>query len=276
MNDFGSKIPFFILGTGRCGSTYLGKLFSVHEGVSLTDEYGVVNLASFFSRYASTAVTGTCELHLRESHQLEGLLHQDCTDAVSKIVNRHAIQMIEEFYTEHFAERDFTHWGEKLPDPHAVISIREVWPQTKSIVLVRDPRDVAASWRAYSQLSHVYSYAPHFADNYSVEHWALMWQHMYQSFPVYLPEALELRYEDLVAEPVVHIKAAFDFLGLELRDHHIAKMMENKTFKMHGTSKSIEESMQRWRRDLNKEEIAVVESICGEQMERFGYAFSEA
>lgn len=273
MSDFAAKIPFFILGTGRCGSTYLCRLLGIHEQVAMTNEAGVLDFLFFCSRLASVSNVESMNYHRQQAHRLPGFVLEKYNKPFSKIFDQHVPAMLEEFYTSQYPNREFTHWGDKLPDPLAVYALREILPQTKIIMLVRDPRDVASSWIAYSKRPHILRDHPHLA-KISAKQWADSWQITYQNIKDRLRPGYQLRYEDLVRDPIVTTAAVFESLGLKLEDRHITQMNEHDSFHWHGTSATVTETIRRWQNDLKESEIAEIESECGDLMQDFGYELS--
>ena len=101
---------------------------------------------------------------------------------------------------------------DKMPDNIRMLGlIALLWPGARVIVCGRDPRDIAVScWQAgfkTNPWSNVWEHiAQRFADHERiVEHWR-------QTRPL---EWLDIRYEELVADPERHTRRLFDYVDLE-------------------------------------------------------------
>lgn len=268
--------PFFIVGTGRCGSTLLYNILSAHERVALTNESRVLDFLHFMTSYVGVPAPETRVFPLLEEVKLHGLVRKNYIGRFSRIVLQHAREMLEEFYRAEFADKDFTHWGDKLPSALAAQAVSEVYPHTKYIVLIRDPRDFVVSARAYTKRPEVQRQSPHFIGGMSLEQQCLNWRYTYQGCIDYLPNHMLVRYEDMVKDPLGVSRQVLDYLGLELQVDQIAKMATNRDFSKHATSATPQASMGRWQKELTASEVQTIESICHELMAKQSYPLSTA
>jgi hypothetical protein len=145
------KQPFFIVGVGRVGSTLLARQLEPHPRVALTREARVADVVRYCSQYASLPAYHELKIPFVRESTLYGLVDRAYVGRFAKIFHRHAVEMIEEFYRETFAHKDFTHWGDKLPLPDTAIEMQQSYPHAKYVVLMRDPRDVCCSVRSHAQ-----------------------------------------------------------------------------------------------------------------------------
>lgn len=263
--------PFFIVGTGRSGSEFLQRTLSAHPRIALTSEAHVADFLYFCSRFASVPQKTTEQFVVHLPVELHGIIRDEAIPTFAPIFRRHATAMLEEFYREHFADEDFTHWGDKLPGPETAIQLQQVLPHAKYIVLIRDPRAVCASLRRFGERD---IRAAPLIQAGSVEVWATYIRNTFDALLRYLEQRVIVRYEDMIADPVAEIGRVLDFLGLDGAADLVADAAPQHLYRTHGTSGSPEQSLEAWRSALTAEEIATVESICGELMERFDYATS--
>jgi hypothetical protein len=140
------------------------------------------------------------------------------------------------------------------------------------IDLVRDPRDVIASIRAYNaRKSHRLFGRPAAADDWEhlrrlVLGMALRLQELGQPLPV--PSIL-LRYEDFVADIPGHAAQLESLLGVALDAG--ALVSDTEVLQQHKTSQSVEASVGRWRAELAPREVGLIERRLGPAMKRLGY-----
>jgi len=131
----------------------------------------------------------------------------------------------------------------------------------KEIVLVRDPRDLVCSYRAFWKRTPAEA----------VSLIRAQFNDLVERVSAGDPDTLLVRYEDLVLDPRGTLGGIYTFLGLE---HGAAEQDEAEaaTFRKHGTSGSPEESIGRWRQELSAEEIAECATTFGAVLPVFGYA----
>lgn len=261
--------PFFVVGTGRCGSTLLSRLLEVHPSIAMTNEARILDALWFMFRFASLPAFEEHEFVFSYPVRLHGWVGRDYVDDFAAVLRAHAVPMLEQFYERHFAGKQFTHYGDKLPGVEAALAITELLPQTRFVVLSRDPRDVLCSWRSFAEAPRADNpllVAPHLEDH------AHNWKNLYGGAMRYLQDSLLVRYEDLVADQRGTLQRVMQFLDLATADEQLAVLDQQKLFAVHGTSATPEASIQRWRRDLPDAERQVIESICGDVMQSLGYA----
>ena len=246
-----SASAFFIVGTGRCGTSLFKKLLRSHPDVYIPEEthwiphlfhaYGLLPvrhddvfrvMESFYMAKGRTSLARILrqnKLDVRDfKRDLISRLSQDGMDTLPAFLT--------EFY-RYFAERNHaTIWGDKTPDYGMCMGIiRVLWPQARFIHVVRDGRDVALS------MSRNLSFRLQAA--WGVNHWwSLAWERHYRKrlwrakrrMPVdklfrlwqsrtdrmrdestRLPSGtyMEVRYEDVLRDPGREVERAAEFLG---------------------------------------------------------------
>lgn len=264
--------PFFILGSGRCGSTYLLTLLEKHPHIALSNEAHAFDFLWFCSEYASLPTYQRRTFELHATVELHGLVNVDYTATFAQVFTRHAKAIAEDFYATHFKDKAFRRWGDKLPDPRAALAARELWPDTAYIVLVRDPRDVLCSFRKFAESGgatikeHLPQWGQRAADDFCVEYRSL-----YGHGLGFVPGHLLVRYEDLVRDPLTELRRCLEHLGLSNDTVHTADLQKSALFSQHGTSTSAQASIGRWRNDLPAEDVAVIARELGDLLQHFGY-----
>jgi hypothetical protein len=265
--------PFFMVGSGRCGSTWLYSVLRHHPAMALTNEAKVLDFLYFCVELAAVAADETREFFTNQTVRMRGLVGRDYTEAWSAAVSRHAKAICEDFYATVFAGRPYRVWGDKLPDPRAAVMARWVWPAARYLVLVRDPRDVLCSWRAFARRAAVARTDPKLV-GLTAEALANSWQRLYSGVLEQLDAPLVQRYEDLRREPRRYIGDILAHVGLEWTAEVERALPAAETFASHGTSASPEATIGRWRGELAPEDVRTVEATCGELMRRFDYPLS--
>ena len=201
---------------------------------------------------------------------MQGMLNREYIPMFSKLYRGYAKRALEEFYENYFADKDYTHWGDKMVSLSSAADLRAAWPDMKFVVIVRDARDVACSLLKYLQRPGVKETHGEIV-GYSARQHAEVWRKTYQEVLDYVDEFHTVRYEDVMADRFGEVEKILDYLGLEMDDAVRAAIDSNNTFKGHGTSTSVESSMGKWQSELPAEEIRAIDESCGSLFDRFGY-----
>lgn len=144
------------------------------------------------------------------------------------------------------------------PDPVIRQAVLMMFGAVREIVLLRDPRDLVCSYNAFwdtdlpmARQTVVSQLRPIMA-----------------LFEERLPSTLFIKYEYLASQPREAMRDAFSFLGLS---HAPLAPNDQSVFERHGTSRSPEASIGRWRRDLPKAEIEACDHDFEAFLSAFGY-----
>lgn len=241
-----------------------------HPEIAMTNEARVLDFLYFCNDLVNLPSSRVGRCVPREGVEIRGLLREPYVEKMSAIFIRHCKQMCEEFYADYFADRDYSWWGDKLPDPRVAMGARLVWPDARYLVLVRDPRDVLCSWRAFARKKNIAEQNPELVD-LPADTLAASWKAIYFSVDREIEEHMLLRYEDLCVDPRARVEDFLGYLGLEWTPEVERAFEENDTFRGHGTASSLEASMGRWRKELGSADVDVIQDTCGELMQKFGY-----
>jgi hypothetical protein len=242
-----------------------------HPRVALTNEARVFDFLYFGTRLASLPDDAVADFEFEERARLRGVITRPFVEAFAAIHARHARTMVLEFYEELFPEKDFLYFGDKMPNPLAALATRDLFPETRYVVLVRDPRDYLCSVGQYVRRPSIAAPYPHLdtGARAQCEHWC----NVYRGARSHLGEVAPLRYEDLVREPRKHVEAILADLGLEPHAACLEALAENRGFSEHATAESPEASVGRWRQELSEEDQRLVKDTCGELMREMGYSW---
>jgi hypothetical protein len=144
-----------------------------------------------------------------------------------------------------------------------------LFPNSRLVYMVRDPRDVVAS-----QIQRKF--------DRSVEDICKAWNRYASSLDRFItahPDAGHVtRYEDLVGSPAAAIRSMFDFLPMEI-DENVFRFYESAASvhrSGHPNAEALKRdffttSIGRARKDLEAKVIAQIERLCAEGMQRLGY-----
>lgn len=135
-----------------------------------------------------------------------------------------------------------------------------IWPDARFIHIVRDPRDVARSRIGMGWSGNVWT---------GVAEWIEMEQLWERVRSGLTPDRyIEVRSEDLVADPPTHLDRACSLFGLRY-DPAMLTYSEHSTYDAPDPTLSYQ-----WRRKLSEREIRLVESRVGPMLAERGYEHS--
>ena len=175
----------------------------------------------------------------------------------------------------------------KEPGSHVAGALLSLFPQSRLIFLVRDGRDVIDSWLA--------AYQP---DTWAIEQGAFavapwgrlplirwlssVWVYrigaVSRAFADHDPERrVEIRYEDLRADPEPHVRAACRAAGIEVGEETLREVVRHHDYERvpetaRGDSQPIRTATTGgWRENLTGVEQQAMHDVMGQTLERLGY-----
>jgi len=208
--------PFFIIGSGRCGSTLLRRMLQANPDVHIPPEsYVLGEVGRLFMRnrqmdwhYLVNLVLSTFE-YQREFDKFDmdmrALVHQLWELPEQE---RSLAAILDSLYRFHgqYTGQNFTVWGDKTPENTFELDMLiRIFPQSKFIHLLRDGVDVAASFVSRGLMDDMLSAAKHWQTA------VLTSREFMQQYP---KQCIEVRYEDLVASPEQTLQGLCGFLNI--------------------------------------------------------------
>ncbi|HLN52361.1 MAG TPA: sulfotransferase [Lentimicrobium sp.] len=280
-------IPFFfIIGRPRSGTTLLRLLFEAHQNIIVPPESPFIII--LYKKYGK--VTNWTEQTITEFTDdlfkvryfdkwlinREALLN-DLLKIKGKRTFQDVVLQVYKNYHSVYAKGEIKMIGDKNPMYSLYPQrIHQLFPQSKIIHITRDYRD------NYVSLTNVNFEVPVVPIVIYRWKYALkkMW-HLKEKHPGLI---YSLRYEDLVADPELHSRRLYEFLGIEF-DPSVLEFYEKKqeAEKAYGTDDTIKQihkslfnpistgRMEKWRTDMTPRQIRVADLVGGRTAEKAGY-----
>jgi hypothetical protein len=280
-------MPILVTSTGRSGSSLLMRRLAAHPEIvvagshpyevkQLTYYAGALRTLSLEANWAcsmnpdallseaSRYVTGFNPFH-DPQFGTDPLLEQYWEVTGFEILTSAFRELIVTYYE---AIRTMTHkasvryFAEKThPNPLVRDAVIAMFGGVKEILLVRDPRDLVCSYRAFwgATPSDAISLICSQCDDIS------------NRVAAATADTLSIKYEDLVVQPDETLDRMSAFLGLSQKPV-ATDVAEGAIFGTHGTSRTPAESIGRWRQDLTSEQIKLCEAAFAELLPKLGYA----
>ena len=287
--------PFFIIGSGRSGTTMLRLMLNEHHRLSIGGESGFI--ATLIKQLPLKSPLSQDEKHLAfdlisnhwrwknfylvsnqvvdldqlKSSQIEQKLpNKKLWDVISSLEQPLLCEVIDTVFRNFANPERKSRWGDKTPQYVREVShLHEVFPHAKFIHLIRDGRDVCISLRNLGWGgSTIKRKAQYWCKevNVACEAGKKLDSELY----------LEIRYEDLVLKTEETLKTICTFLGEEY-DNRMLSFHKSATKKCIGLTYHLKtrrppdpSDTYRWRREMSWIEVALVEAYAGKTMDRVG------
>ena len=261
--------PVFVLGHSRSGTSLVCRLLLDNLGVNFgTESQFIVRYHRKLAQYGD----------LRDDNRLRQMIGDisrerffartrqnfgfvlDVDRAARAVSDRTYSGALRSIFEQFAASQGHTRWGDKTPEycRHLPV-IRELFPDAHFLHVVRDGRDVAQS-----------IFKTGFGPKNAYEA-ALDWKRTISDIRAFgaqvAPGAfLEIRYEDLLADPVGTMGRVADGLGIVNHTDVIVAAAPRLRAYVRGNNAS------KWRRQLTWREIECFEAFAGDELHACGYA----
>lgn len=283
--------PIFVLGSPRSGTTMLRLMLNNHRNIVIPPECGFA--IWFYEKYHSKEIDKTTIEHFIadlvhakkiETWNLDFEMLRKYLMAKQPSVYAELVSHVYEFYG-YSANRNFLRWGDKNNFYVRYIDIiKEMFPSSRLIHIVRDGRDVACSYKTINRSNIESKYAPHLPDTISAiaSQWVDNLQAVIESFTkISWQQTYEIRYEDLTSESGTELKKLCIFLeesyDPEMEFYYLknqAEQLEPPEF-LQWKAKTLERAttsqVGRYKAELTVNEMEEFERIASSMLQRYNY-----
>ena len=289
----------FILASPRTGSTLLSSMLNAHPNVVSTSEetftYSLYPKYKNVTKWTSKIIQNFCYdfyLFSEGKFEIQFGTKKDLVDLLENFKEHLTYDIVIKLvHLCFFPGKDKSNIT-TLVDKHLVFhfileKVASIYPESKFIILYRDPRDNALVKRRMfeRQKTKVQSY-------YQL---SCSWKFVYERlgklrYKIGLDRFIEVKYEDLVSNPEVELKKICAFLNTPYNEKmltydeqlktEVTKNIENLSTDtknlitlLHGglSEKVNTNKVGFWKQGLSKEEADLIWTICGNLAEKIGY-----
>ncbi|GII78702.1 hypothetical protein Sru01_36840 [Sphaerisporangium rufum] len=284
----------FVLGTGRCGSTLLFDVLARHPDAGFP-----TNLDDHLRRVpAPLRRLGTAahrrlppgfpprrvrpaEAQAAMAREISPMISDPFRDLLAEDVTPWLARRAREFFAGRAAAEGVRHYLHKFTGWPRAGFLHEVFPEARFVHIVRDGRAVANSWLQmswwrghlgpaswdYGPLPRSYAEEWHEGGRCLVHLAGIGWKILMDAFEMSragVPARLwlEVRYEDLLADPRKQVDVITEFLGLPWTTDF------ERRFARQPISAGRAEA---FRRDLTPRQLAVLDRSLGHRLRQLGY-----
>jgi hypothetical protein len=298
--------PLLVTSLGRSGSTLLTALLGAHPSVcayrpfefeprvssywidvllSLSDPVSYLSQldpagnveSDGWWRGRDGGPVGKMERRTGEARTLEWLAGE-AIDSLATMCQ----QRIEAVYEQvaATADRQPALFVEKYVPGHVPALVRELYPEAREIFLVRDFRDMVSSILAYTAARAPGGLGRSLAgsdEDYVLEQVRNSVLRLVRNWERRAEQAHLVRYEELVSSPQATLEGVLSYLGLDAGGRTIDAMLRSVADRSplaasHRTAESPDDSIGRWRHELDPGLVTACEQALGFAYEKFGYA----
>jgi len=276
-----SKSQTLITGTYRSGSEFLTLLLNSHPELAAT-MYRVNLIRFVFQRYDPISKLNNLKAALLDTNKrlLDRYNIQfNYKKVLTKLINIDSYNygnIYDSIMCDLYINSNCKHWAEKNQ-----LMWREIptfigmLPNAKAIHIIRDPRSVLASFKKYTRYKYPACLGSVFN---SFDALKIALQHQQ-----YLAKSVKIvKFEDLIDSIDNTIREVWKFIGLNTRhkiqknnfiDSYGNKWFSNSSFHINDENDKFDNQKAKkgWSDRLLEEEIMLVEMVCGDLMEHFGY-----
>lgn len=279
--------PFFIVGSGRSGSTLLRAMLCAHPNIGIPPENGALrNVYRAYVLYGGMPWEVLVEHVLVELYKAESFMHWDMDRSelgvqLKQLPDKHrTLNSVITVIYQDYLEKQFVGaslWGDKTPlNTFNLTRINTIFPNARYIHILRDGRDVVASYKkaGLRNVRGVIEAAYFWKDAVS------QLRKLVRKGIILESNLLQVKYENLVKNPKKELKRICIFLNIEYRDEmlrhdkSIKKMADVHLLHHSNTQNKIcDSSIGKWKQNLTDKETAKVTRILKKQLLLNGYKY---
>ena len=272
-----NRLPFFILGAQRSGTTMLRLMLNTHSNLAVPHETGfIVPFYQKLSNYMPLSDNSNLERIVSDignsKHVIKGKHIKNRQRLLSMQVESYA-DLVDAIMMQCAQEAGKQRWGDKTPSYTTDLDILwRLFPGCKFIHLVRDGRDVLLSQR---KLSWGSKNTVRLAEDWR---WKTTLCHKVGSV---LPAGcfLEIRYEDLITNTEEKLRTICEFLGepfeKSLLEYHVNAKSSVPSASLQWHENSIRppdpDKLYAWKSKLSIADRVIFEQVAGPTLELFNY-----
>jgi hypothetical protein len=273
-----TSAPFFIVGSGRSGTTLLRMILASHSRISIPPETWYLNRMTDLLDVDRPLTAPEVDIvtKIMVNHYRWPDLKFDASEffqEVAALQSPRLRDIVELVYKKHLSREGKVRWGDKTPGYiEFVPQLSRMFPGAKFIHLIRDGRDVAKSFQSRRWNGKWLHDNAH--EWIEATRYAQQWRDS-----AYSAQFFGVRYEDLVLNPERTVRGVCDFIGEQFEPemlswrHRIGAMVPEREASIHEKLGQLPgpEDIFRWKNEMGPAEKFVCEAFMGQQLADYGY-----
>jgi len=274
-----TNAPFFIVGSGRSGSTLLRMMLCCHSRLAIPPEtWYLLALLERLSidRPLSAAELEVAEATITQEYRWPDLKldAQEFRRRLGQLTAPYLRDVVEVIYRWHLEAEGKARWGDKTPIYVEIVpQLARMFPGSRFIHLVRDGRDVARSHQTAGW------YGPWLHDNTREWTRALECHRRWAQTDALRERILQVHYEDLVLDTEGTLRRICHFIGEKFEpamlswQEKVDEQVPERERHIHVKLKRRIDTggVARWKGEMSARELLVAEAFMGEHLSYAGY-----
>lgn len=280
----GSVNPYvFIVGSPRSGTTLLKRMVNAHSTIAVTRETHWIT--RFYKRRAGLTPEGYL------TDELLPLLFAHKRFPHLRIKPEKVLKLLKHGRPVHYSEfvsGIFDLYGRKKkkslvadktpPYVRSIGLLHELWPQARFVHLIRDGRNVCLSMLGWRMAHKAAGRRPTWKED-PVSTTALWWEWLVRSgrdAGKSLPRGLylEMKYENLVADPACELKALCSFLDVPFEpamlEYHRGRTSKDASLSANSAWLPPTKGLRDWRSQMGSADLEKFEAVAGDLLDELG------
>lgn len=274
-------MPFFVTGSPKSGTTWLGHLLNAHPQVSCKGEACVhaftQPLEKIINEYNDMLVKRAGMFS--ESNDFPPIRQEEMLSLMRYFVDMRLTTIVDPKKTQlrFLGEKDPAH-AEHFP----VMNL--LYPDGKFIHIIRDGRDVMLSAYHNNLKNDTPGVKESGIDGFMGEaarQWGSLLKRARETAPLLGDRYIEVRYELLLSDPTTHLKRLLDFLGADSREEILQACIDAASFEKlsKGRAQGQEDSKSffrkgvanDWKNHMSDEQVQRFDTYSGGMLRQLGY-----
>ena len=270
--------PLFVIGSGRSGNTLVRRILVASDQIFIPPETFV--LGELIELWPRTALLSWRERVWLFCAHFEKHYHWPTFDlpnldefaAEAQDLRPRRLRPLMEAFFFYLARKRGSkagRWGDKTPwNTYHLPAIGQTFPRARYLWLIRDGRDVALSYRSSGLIADFNGAARRWCEANAA----------CARFARWSPNVLQMRYEDIVADPEIQFARLFDWAGLDfdpaMLTTRVSGLGDVEQLSHHASVGGAisTTSVGKWRHALDERELASAPADFQHWLARLGYA----
>lgn len=270
--------PFFIVGSGRSGSTLLRMILASHSRIAIPPEtWFIIPLAKqipinlILTKHDIDKAVGIITSHYRWPDM--GIDRKELSSWVKDLHQPRLKDIIDLVYNHHLLKEKKLRWGDKTPPYIKIVpELAVMYPEAKFIYIVRDGRDVTKSFQDKKW------FGKWLYKNTSEWKESVLYYNSYKKSNL-AGNFFEVKYEDLILNLDVTTRNICNFIGENFEpemlfwEQHLSGKIPKREIHIHEKlfRRPKQSDVRRWENGMSFIEVLVTESFIGQELISAGY-----
>lgn len=270
--------PFFVIGSGRSGSTLLRMMLASHSRIAIPPETWFL-LPLVEQLPIDRALSGeelSRAIAVMTSHYRwpdMKVTAEELRDRAAGLAAPGMRDLVRIVYDIHLRRSGKVRWADKTPPYVRIVpQLATLFPGARFICLMRDGRDVAKSFQ--SLMVYGLSVRQNAIEWLEANRWERKWR-----ATEHASSMLRVRYEDLVVDPEVTLRRICEFIGEKFEPQMLTwqdgveRLVPKRELHVHEklARTTSHDDVARWKREMSRREVFMAEVFMSRDLRRLGY-----